>query len=239
MSGSEYAQYRDWKEWSAKPFGTYSREHAVYFAEELRRSGISSVKGRTLLEIGFGNGEFAAWARDSGADYLGTELPDDLVALGAASGFDVHSGTQALELLRGEQAVDLIVAFDVFEHLDADALRATLRSAHQALRSSGRLIVRVPSGDSPFSGAIQHGDSTHRMTIGSSMIGQLARRANLTLESAREPAFPLRGLGARVFVRRAVVAGLRRSAFAVMTRAFMGGGRPVLTPDMVCVLVKP
>lgn len=239
MNASGYERYQDWKAWSTRPFGAGSPRHAAYFAEELRLSGVESVKGKTLLEIGFGNGEFAAWARDAGADYLGTELLDGLVATGAAAGLETHDGQLPLEQLRGEQSIDLIVAFDVFEHLDIDALRAMLRSARRALRVSGRLIVRVPSGDSPFSGAIQHGDCTHRITIGSSMIGQLACEAGFQVHAARPPAFPLWGLGFRTFVRRAIVAGVQAMAFAIIRRAFMGGGRPVLTPDMVCVLVKP
>ena len=239
MNASGYDTYRDWKEWNARPFGICPKGLAVYFSEELRQSGVDSVQAKTVLEIGFGNGEFAAWARDSGADYLGTELLDDLVATGGASGLETHRGQLPLEQLRGEQAIDLIVAFDVFEHLDLETLRAMLRSAHRALRPSGRLIVRVPSGDSPFSGAIQHGDCTHRITIGSSMIGQLANEARFMVHQVRQPAFPLKGLGIRVFLRRAIVAGLQASAFPVIRRAFMGGGTPVLTPDMVCVLVKP
>lgn len=239
MTSADYALYRDWKGWTERPFGFCPPDLAVYFPEELRRSGISSVAGKTLLEVGSGNGEFAGWARSAGADYHGTELIGDLVEQGARSGFAMHDGQQPLETLLGAQSVDIIVAFDVLEHLDAEALRTMLRSARLALRSSGRLIVRVPSGDSPFSRAIQHGDATHRTTMGSSMVHQVARDAGFNVESVREPAFPLWGLGLTVFLRRASIAALRSIGFAAITRIFMGGGRPVLTPNMVFVLVKP
>lgn len=239
MSTSDYAHYQGWKGWNEQPFGIYSQDQAVYFAEELRRSGIESVGGKTILEIGFGNGEFAGWARDAGANYHGTELIDKLVAKGASTGCKTYDARKPLDMLLGEQSFDFIVAFDVFEHLDADVLKATLCSAYRALRPSGRLIVRVPSGDSPFSRAIQHGDYTHRMIIGSSMVRQLANDTGFTVDSVRESALPLRRLGFRVFLRRAMVVVLRTSAFAVITRVFMGGGQPVLTPTMVFVLVKP
>ena len=99
--------------------------------------------------------------------------------------------------------------------------------------------MRVPSGDSPFARAIQHGDVTHQMAIGSSIVGQLAHDYGVTVDSVRAPAFPVRGLGLSTFVRRGAVVILRKAAFALIARAFMGGGRPVLTPDMVFVLVKP
>lgn len=239
MSTSDYVHYQDWKGWNGKPFGIYSKDQAVYFSEELRKSGIERAGGKTILEIGFGNGEFAGWARNAGANYHGTEFIDALVAKGASAGFSTHGAQKPLDMLLGEQSFDLIVAFDVFEHLEEGALRVILTSAYSALRPSGRLIVRVPSGDSPFSRAIQHGDSTHRMIIGSSMVGPLANDAGFTVDCVREPTFPLLGLGLRVFLRRAMVVALRKSAFALITRAFMGGGQPVLTPNMVFVLVKP
>jgi SAM-dependent methyltransferase len=197
-----------------------------------------SVAGISVLEIGFGNGEFAGWVRDSGARYVGTELIGDLVRQGVQAGFDVRDANEPLDGFLSEQSIDLVVAFDVFEHFDADELRRALHSAYRALRPAGRLIARVPSGDSPFSGAIQHGDATHRLIIGSSMVQQFAGETGFGVHSVREPVFPLQGLGARTFLRRAAVRGIQRLTFPFLTRAFMGGGQPVLTPDMVFVLVK-
>ena len=233
-----YADYRYWKGWTRKPFGIWPPEAEVYFSEELRRSGIASISGIAVLEIGFGNGEFAGWARKSGAKYVGTEIISDLLQQGLNAGFEVIAGTEPLDRFLNEQSVDLIVAFDVFEHFEADEFRSALVLARRLLRPYGRLIARVPSGDSPFSRAIQHGDATHRATLGSSMIRQLASEAGLTVQSVREPAFPLRGLGAKTFMRRAAVRCIQRIAFPFFTRAFMGGGAPVLTPDLVFVLVK-
>lgn len=233
-----YESYRDWKGWSTDPFGVYSPSSAAYFSKELRRSDVMSVAGITVLEIGFGNGDFAAWARDSGAKYLGTELIGELVQQGVQAGFDVRGADQPLDGFLPGQSVDLIVAFDVFEHFEADAFRNALRSAHRVLRPTGRLIARVPSGDSPFSRAIQHGDVTHRLALGSSMVRQFASEVGFRVHSIREPVLPLHGLGVKAFIRRAAVRGTQKVVFPFLTRAFMGGGQPVLTPDMVFVLVK-
>ena len=235
---NSYGGYRDWKGWSSDPFGVCSPASAVYFSKELRRSGVMSVAGISVLEIGFGNGEFARWVRDSGAKYVGTELIGDLVQQGVQAGFDVRDANEPLNGFLSEQSIDLVVAFDVFEHFEEDALRRVLHSAYRALRPSGRLIARVPSGDSPFSGAIQHGDATHRSIIGSSMVRQFADETGFGVHCVREPSFPLQGLGAKTFLRRAAVRGIQRVIFPFLTRAFMGGGQPVLTPNMVFVLVK-
>jgi len=238
MSTAEYARYREWKGWNKESFGTYLPNSAIYFSRELRRSGVDSVDGATILEIGFGNGEFAAWARDAGAKYVGTERIHELVQQGVRAGYDVRDANEPLDEFLAEESVDLIVAFDVFEHFEEVDLRRALRSAHRALRPAGRLIARVPSGDSPFARSIQHGDVTHRLAIGSSMIQQFADEASFSVHCVREPEFPLLGLGAKTFLRRAAVRGIRTLVFPFLVHAFMGGARAVLTPNMVFVLVK-
>src|SRR5437868_1556086 len=217
-----YDGYRDWKGWTGRPFGECSRSSAIYFSEELRHSGVTRIAGMSVLEIGFGNGEFARWVRDSGASYVGTELISELVQEGVLAGFDVRNANEPLERLLGEGSIDLVAAFDVFEHFEAEAFRSALHSIYRALRPSGRLIARVPSGDSPFSRAIQNGDATHSLAIGSSMVTQFANEAGLVVNSLREPAMHLLGLGAKTFLRRAAVQSVRRVMFPIFTRAFMG-----------------
>ena len=235
---TSYEGYRHWKGWSSSPFGVCPHALAIYFDVELKSSGVESVAGSSILEIGFGNGEFARWACDAGANYVGTELLDDLVKKGEQAGFQDRDAAEPLDTIQAENSLDIVVAFDVFEHFTASAMRCTFRSVHQALRSGGRLIGRVPSGDSPFARALQHGDATHSLSIGSSMIRQLADEAGFAVYCIREPAFPLKGNGLKAFLRRSVVRGIRRVAFPMLTSAFIGGGQPVLSPNMVFVLVK-
>lgn len=74
---------------------------------------------------------------------------------------------------------------------------------------------------------------------GSSAIRQLALESGLEVVSIREPAFPLRGLGMRSFLRRLLIVLVRRTVYPFITNTLMSGGRPVLTPNLVFVLAKP
>lgn len=231
--------YQDWKDWNRFAFTVCQKPEAVYFKNEIRRAGVTTLDSLSILEIGCGHGQFAVWAKASGANYIGTECIADLVQQGKQAGYDIRAADLPLSDIFSAESADIIVAFDVFEHLEEAALREMLGSCFRILRTSGRLIARVPSGDSPFSRAIQHGDATHRLTLGSSMVRQYAAATGFRVQSICEQTLPLRGLGLRTFVRRAIVRAIQKIAFPIIIRAFMGGGQPILTTNMVFVLTKP
>jgi len=66
MTDWPYEAYRDWKGWASEDFGKCNAESAVYFAKELRRCGFLSLADVRVIELGFGNGAFAAWASAAG-----------------------------------------------------------------------------------------------------------------------------------------------------------------------------
>lgn len=233
------SDYREWKGWDEQEFGVFDRTAEIYFAAELREAGISCVNGLRVLELGFGNGAFAAWATAAGAHYLGTEAIPDLVLAALQRGIKAHPSTVDLKDIVPMETLDLVVAFDVFEHLSLQQLQELLLQLNSLLVRGGVVIARIPSGDSPFSRAIQHGDLTHRLVLGSSAVRHLALSVGFEVTSIRRPVFPVLGLGMRTCVRRSLVALAQRLCHRFIALALMGGGAPVLSPTMVFVLRRP
>jgi len=233
-TGDEH--YLQWKGWPSNAFGGYSREEALYFSAELRRAGIRTTAGLRVAELGFGNGAFAGWIRDIGGHWMGLEAIPALIDRARAAGFEAKRSDVGFEELHGPAALDLVVAFDVLEHLELPHIRAVLAGAKTALKPSGLVIARVPSGDSPFSGAIFHGDLTHRTLLGSSAIRQLARELGFTAIQVRPPEFPARGLGLRRFVRRTAVNAARHLAGALIANVLLADRDAVITPNLTFVL---
>ena len=231
--------YREWKGWAEQEFGAVDRTAAHYFATELREAGIPSVNGLHVLELGFGNGAFATWASVAEAHYLGTEAIPALVAAARHAGIDAYPSTIDLADVVPAGTLDLVVAFDVFEHLPLQQLEELLVRLSTLIVRGGVVLARVPSGDSPFARAVQHGDLTHRLVLGSSAVRQLAMSVGYEVASIRRPAFPVLGLGLKTCVRRALVALAQRLCHRFIASALMGGGAPVLTPTMVFVLRRP
>jgi cyclopropane fatty-acyl-phospholipid synthase-like methyltransferase len=226
-----YGGYAQWKDWRGE-FAPSERE-ARYFAAEL--AGIP-LAGQRVLEIGFGDGSFLAWAKAQGAHVVGTELDAAMIEHARARGFDAQPAS--LEALASaSQNFDLAVAFDVFEHWDKPTLIASLRQIAALLRSHGLLLARFPNGQSPFGRVHQHGDLTHQTVLSASSVAQLAQLTGFTV----------------VRVSNACAVPLRRDFFTVLKHHWRrlqrarierwigkvyGLGRLALDPNLVVLLRK-
>jgi|CXWL01.1.fsa_nt_gi 2-polyprenyl-3-methyl-5-hydroxy-6-metoxy-1,4-benzoquinol methylase len=167
------ADYATWKAWNSTGAFKYTRKDAKYFRGQFRRI---EWNGSRVLEIGFGNGAFLAWASSQRARATGTELNPNMVKFGAERGFDVHCGrVDEIQELSIEK-FDLVVLIDVLEHLPDSDLRRTLDWIVSHLSDAGVCIARFPNAASPFGLPIQYGDDTHCQTLSCQKLDQLAAR---------------------------------------------------------------
>jgi SAM-dependent methyltransferase len=235
-----YTNYERWKRWELDSFGTWSELDAAYFEAELVRAGIDSKDKPRLLEIGFGNGGFAGYVLSKGADYFGTELNVTLIERARQFGYSVFPGSikDATDAI-GRGTVDAIVAFDVLEHLDTEAIRALLDDALQLLKPGGVFLARVPSGDSPFGRAIFHGDLTHITALGSAAVEQLALQTGYEVLDVGPPCLPLFGVGLVRFIRRLLLRLSQQIITRFVNLLFHDGHPRVITANLVFVLKKP
>lgn len=227
--------YRSWKNWNEKTFASVDTADAVYFEAEARALGSAILGSKpAVMEIGFGNASFAQWAVSRGCSYRGSEIDPELVTLGLAKGLDVHLS----DVPWPTAAFDLVVAFDVLEHIELSDLPAMLRAIRASLKKGGLFLARFPSGDSPFARHIQHGDVSHRTQIGTGIIEQLSLDADFEILQIRPPAFPIFGLGLGRALRRMAVIAVRQVVGVVLRVAFFDNQPRVISPNMVVVLRK-
>jgi 2-polyprenyl-3-methyl-5-hydroxy-6-metoxy-1,4-benzoquinol methylase len=102
----EYREYQGWKRW--QEFGMPSSSQARYFARELAILG--PLRGRRILEIGFGNGVLLRFAKDGGAEVLGTEIIPELLKAAAEAGFQVGRTTELFADKRQAGSFDAVEA---------------------------------------------------------------------------------------------------------------------------------
>lgn len=231
--------YRSWKSWTDHAFGDATKVEKHTFWTELKLAGVRLDEKLRVLEIGFGNGAFASWVMSQGWMFVGTEIDRELVVRARAKGWDAHYAGEGLADIASGKQFDLVVAFDVLEHLTLPEIVDLLVSVKNLLAPDGRFLARFPSGDSPFSRSIQYGDITHRSVIGSGSVTQLALKTGFRIVQMRAPAFPIFGLGIKRSVRRMGVAMLRAVIARMVNLAFHDNRPKVVEPNMVIVLEVP
>lgn len=169
-----YRQYPARKNW----FGTADyRSLGDRFAKELQRSK-TPPRGR-ILEIGFGDGLFLDWARAEGFSVEGIELNADFCTAARSRNHAVECGDAVTLLTECEARYDLIVLFDVLEHLRVDEIVHLLRSLRACLTQDGKVLATFPNGQSPFGRVYQHADVTHVTTLSVPIMMDIAPLADM------------------------------------------------------------
>lgn len=130
-------------------------------------------KSSRVVDIGCGQGELVAWLRSEGfANATGIDVSPEQVALAHRRGIESVRLGDFREILDAD-SVDALVATDFFEHFDKFEVMEALEACHQALKSDGRLIFRVPNAVSPFGGNFRHGDLTHETSFTARSVRQI------------------------------------------------------------------
>tara|TARA_B110000008_G_C16931922_1_gene549058 strand:+ start:91 stop:792 length:702 start_codon:yes stop_codon:yes gene_type:complete len=148
--------YIDWKNWDKDSFAKTSKLEEAYFNNIVKL--LKLKKSSKILEIGFGNGAFLGYAVSQNFNYDGIESNENLVDLAIDNNFSAYN---SLDKIDTETKYDLIILFDVIEHINADAVEEFFKEINAHLEESGSIFLRFPNGSSPLGLGNQHGDVTH------------------------------------------------------------------------------
>lgn len=131
-----------------------------------------------IFEFGAGWGRNLLALRRLGAvDLSGIDISVEQVKLGRQLGLtklDLASLKEMLDRVNTYKEFDIIIAFDVLEHLDLQELYEFSRFICKYLAPGGLLIVQVPNALTPFNPVIA-GDLTHYRAFTMNSLRQLFR----------------------------------------------------------------
>lgn len=225
-------EYSSWKGWAAEQFGQFNKRAARYYGWHIQRA-CGARDGLRVLEVGFGNGSFMGWLKAHGHHVMGIEANPELVRRAHDKGFDACNSLE--ELSSNETGFDLIAAFDVAEHVPTDELPSFLRTLRDRSAPNGRLMLRYPNGDSPFSLLHQNGDLTHITAIGRAKLQQAAQLSGWRVEHVGDAPWWADQNHARSL--RGATRALLRQAFERSVGYMYYSEHLDLRPNMVSVLV--
>ena len=178
-------QYSDSKGWTQSNFGVLTPGLEYYYTRQI---GAEFLRDANILELGFGNGEFAMFSQQFVAAYKGLEVNADLVAIANESieeRFSKKMHFSDSDWKEIDETFDGIFAFSVVEHLSVDDLKCFLSFCSSVLPSRGKLIIQFPEGTSPFGLANQYGDPTHQTVITEALLRHLIIGTKLEVHSYR------------------------------------------------------
>jgi SAM-dependent methyltransferase len=106
--------------------------------------------GRSVLDVGCGQGELLMWLGEHSFDPHGIEPSDDAAALARERGLDARTATleEHLDDPSRQQSYDAVLLLNVLEHVPDAA--AMVRGIRRLLAPGGLLYIRVPNDFNPL-----------------------------------------------------------------------------------------
>lgn len=184
-----WARYASVVQHLREPLNLAMTDHWSRPFEYWMRGWLPPAKDAAIVDIACGAGNMLRYFTRLGfTNVSGVDISPPQVELARA----IHPHVEvadALEFLRENPGrFDLILGFDVVEHLTKDELLVFTERALAALRPRGRIILQTPNGASPLVGEYRYGDFTHELCLTPKSLGQVLAIAGFGDYEAREVA---------------------------------------------------
>ena len=158
------------------------------YLRKLIRSHMPQDKNARILDLGCGYGALLYWLRQAGYCSLeGIDRSPEQVQGAHNLGLDFVREGDLMDGLasRDSYSSNVVVAFDVVEHLTKEEALRFIDEVYRVLVTGGLFIMHTPNGEGIFS-ATQYGDFTHELTLTRGSASQLLRCAGFSHVSAYE-----------------------------------------------------
>ena len=152
------------------------------------RAWLPKSKDVNIVDLGCGNGTIIRLLKNKAGynNVYGVDISKSQIDLAKQHVPIVELGN-ALEYLRKSPIkFDLILAFDVVEHLNKDEVLDLISLCYEKLNHGGRVIFQTPNASSPFFGVVRYGDFTHELGFTPNLLSQLLARNGFVKIESRE-----------------------------------------------------
>ena len=190
-----YATYRSGLGTDATS-ATGKASESPYLSQLIRRHFPKDPSAR-VFEVGCGDGQLLELARSRGFSAVeGIDLSFEQVERAHRLGRNFVRLADAITVLGEKEvgSVDVLLAFDVLEHLPESELLPFLKAAKRALSGQGRLLIHTVNAQSPFFGRIRYGDFTHTTAFTPQSLRQLLFAAGFPNADAIEDSPVIHGV---------------------------------------------
>ncbi|CCD92761.1 conserved hypothetical protein [Bradyrhizobium sp. ORS 375] len=207
---------------------------------DLVRRFFPADRAAEILDLGCGNGVLLLAAQREGYRNLrGVDGSAEQVAIAQRLGIaGVRQGDLFGELAQAtSDSLDVLVTYDVIEHLTKQQLLRLAQDALRVLKPGGRWIIHAPNAESPFFGRIRYGDFTHELAFTRQSLGAVLRAAGFASVACAEDMPIPHGLKSAIrLVLWKLIRSMLRFVIAVETGDMADG---IYSQNLIAVAVKP
>jgi 2-polyprenyl-3-methyl-5-hydroxy-6-metoxy-1,4-benzoquinol methylase len=180
-----YARYRS----GQSTLGVDDRRARGPYLRRIVRRHFPPDRDARILDLGCGSGTLLHFLREAGYRNLrGVDGSAEQVEAARGAGITcVEAGELADEIARVPAgSLDVVVTWDVVEHLGKDELLAFADEVRRSLGPRGRWVLHVPNAESPFGSRVRYADLTHEQAFTRESLAQLAHAAGLACSECHE-----------------------------------------------------
>lgn len=166
---------------SADSIKRITANHRHYY-DQIVLPWLPEDRNCTIAEIACGHGSFLHWMAGQGfKNIIGIDSSAEQAALAATIGAKVEQEDAIAWLVKQpDSSLDVIVGIDFAEHISKDDFMEMLHHGSRLLKTGGKIILRLPNGESPFVGLNLFNDITHVWTYTPNCLATLGRMHGLS-----------------------------------------------------------
>jgi len=211
------------------------------YLKRLVRNLFPADRQARVLDLGCGDGALLFVAQQAGYRQItGVDLSPEQVEIARSRGLPRIEEAEIMPFLAAQpaQSYDLVIAFDVIEHLSKPELMAVMGEIHRVLRDGGRWIIHVPNAQSPFFGRIRYGDFTHEMAFTQRSLASVLRVTGFAAIECFEDQPTAHGLVSliRLMLWKILINGLR---LYIMIESGERGDDLIFSQNLLAIASKP
>jgi len=131
-----------------------------------------------ILDAGCGTGDLLLYLQDGGYhNLMGVDVSTQQIDVCYQRGLKQVYSIDILTFLGQQEpsSFDLIIAFDLIEHLEKQDVIQFLQLAHSSLHKGGYLLLRTPNLSNPFNLRSRYVDITHEIGLTIESLEQILR----------------------------------------------------------------
>jgi SAM-dependent methyltransferase len=220
------------------------------YLHKIVRTFFPADKRARVLDLGCGHGALLYVARQQGyVDIVGVDISAEQIETARGLGITEAKQSDLFAFLSSQQSAsfDIVITFDVIEHLNKSSLMSVIDGVHRILKPTGNWLIHVPNAESPFFGRVRYGDFTHELAFTAKSLTSVLRSCNFDDVRCFEDPIVSHGIKSAIrFVLWKMIRTILRLYIAVETGE--AGNRAIFTQNLLAVarpvsakeqLVKP